>query len=165
MGSVWNNILTYIEVAPLPHSNALFFGVSGIIAIKAAVQRFIERKHMVGVAYSFGGMLSVGISIFAEADARSRFQQYKRIRDILHRRGWRHRIVEPLLYSRCQRDAAKVAAARTGYTAELTAYFREKGYRWYHLVPDSLVKNPAYIFNRHFLQSSFFVKAYKPKQP
>lgn len=164
MDKVWDTILTYIEVAPLPHSNALFFGISGVIALKTGIKRFWQRKHLRGIVYSCGGVVSVGISIFAEADARSRFRQYQRIRALLTKRGWKQRIVEPLLYSRCQRDAAKVAAARTGYNAEITAYFREKGYRWYHVVPDALVKDPAYIFNRHFLESSFFVKEHRPKQ-
>lgn len=159
-----DDILTYIQVAPFPHSSAAIFGITGIIACNAAIRRFSRRNHVVGVAYSFGAMLSLGIAVFAEADARSRFQEYKRIRAVLVRSGWKQRIIEPVSYSRCQRDTALVAATRAGYGAEITQFFRNKGYRWYHIIPDALLKKPTYMFSRQFVRSSFFVKAYKPQR-
>lgn len=153
--------LTYLSVAPLPHANAVVFGVAGIWGLRAAVRAARAHRYAVALIITFATFAAFGIALFAEADARSRFYQYRRVRHILARHGWKPRIVEPLLYSRCQRDAARVTAAQTGYRDEIDRYFYEQGYRWYHVIPDALVKDPTYFFNRQFLQSSFFVRNHR----
>jgi hypothetical protein len=50
------------------------------------------------------------LPIFSQLDARSRYQNYKQLKDQLFLYGFDRRIFKPVLQSRCQRDAAKAAA-------------------------------------------------------
>lgn len=75
------------------------------------------------------------------------------------RDGVQERILEQRVYSICQRDATKMAASDAGYKEEVKAYFRERGYRWYHIIPDRIREDPFYIFNPHFWKTSLFSKS------
>jgi hypothetical protein len=161
MASIRDQVATYLQVAPFPHSSALCFSVVGIIAGSKAIKWFRQRRYFIGVAFGSIALLALGVALFAEADARSRFQEYLRLRAVFSRWGWKLRIVEPVSYSRCQRDTALVAAVRSGYGAEIRQYFWDKGYRWYHIIPDAVLKRPGYVFTRQFMRSSFLVKSYK----
>lgn len=158
---LWESGLTYLHVAPLPHANAVVFAIAGVWGLRAALRAALAHRYLSAITITLTACAALGIALFAEADARSRFYQYLRVRHILARHGWKPRIVDPLLYSRCQRDAARVAATQTGYRDEIDRYFYDQGYRWYHVVPDALVKDPTYFFNRQFLQSSFFVRNHR----
>lgn len=161
MTATRDHIAIYIQVAPFPHSSALLFGLSGMFLVHMAIRQLARRHYCMGIGLAIASLPALGIALFAEADARSRYQEYKRIRAVLVRRGWNKKIIDPVSYSRCQRDTAVVAATRAGYKAEITRYFHQKGYRWYHIVPDALLKNPSYMFSRQFIRSSFFVKEYR----
>lgn len=99
-----------------------------------------------------------GIALFAEADARSRLHEYRHIKRMFFRFGWEERIIAPLSASRCQRDSAKIAAIHAGYEQQIQDYFFGQGYRWYHIIPDAVLKDPRYIFSHRFFRSSFLVK-------
>src|ERR1044071_8195240 len=58
--------------------------------------------------------LIVGLPLMAQLDARSRYQDYKLIKDHLYFYGFKTRILKPFLKSSCQRNAAKVAAGELG---------------------------------------------------
>ncbi len=73
---------------------------------------------------------------FPQFDAYSRFQNYKQIKDHLFVGGFKTIIVKPFIKSRCQRDAALVAAEELGMEKDCRIYFYYHGYRWYHLLPD-----------------------------
>ena len=57
--------------------------------------------------------------------------------------------------SRCQRDAALLAARQAGCRDQARRVFRDLGYRWYHILPDAIVANPLYFFHPRFLRSTF----------
>lgn len=101
--------------------------------------------------------------IFPQCDARSRYQNYKQVKDHLFLYGFQCRIIKPFSHSRCQRDAVLAAAEELGYKAECKNYFKAQGYKWHHLMPDFLVNNPQFLFNKQFWLSTFFVKTYKSK--
>lgn len=101
--------------------------------------------------------------LLAQLDARSRFQNYKLVKDQLCRFGFQERIVKPFIKSRCQRDAALRACVELGIGAPCMLFFGKYGYRWYHLFPDIILKNPSVIFNKTFLKTTFFVKTYRPR--
>jgi len=101
--------------------------------------------------------------VSAQFDARSRFQNYKKIKDQIYLFGFQKRIVKPILKSRCQRDAAMVAATELGYGRSCREFFRRKGYRWYHLLPDFIFTNPLFLLSKYFWLSTFFVPTYKPR--
>src|ERR1700730_15382213 len=78
----------------------------------------------------------IGLPLFAQLDARSRYQNYKLVKDNLYVYGFQKRIVKPFIKSRCQRDAVKAAAYELGMSQQCKEYFRINGYKWYHLAPD-----------------------------
>src|ERR1044072_7066336 len=53
---------------------------------------------------------TVIMPLMAQLDARSRFQNYKLVKDRLYVYGFQPRILKPFLRSSCQRDAVKAAA-------------------------------------------------------
>ena len=100
---------------------------------------------------------------FPQLDAYSRFQNYKQIKDHLYLRGFKIRILKPFIQSRCQRDAAMLAAEELGMKAECKQHFYEQGYRWYHLLPDFLFTHPQTLFCKAFWLNTFFAKKYQAK--
>ena len=62
---------------------------------------------------------SVGLIVLALLDARSRFQDYKRAKDLFFKNGFKSRIAKIYIYSRCQRDAVRVAAKDLGLLEQL----------------------------------------------
>jgi hypothetical protein len=103
------------------------------------------------------------LPVFAQLDARSRYQNYKKIKDQLYVYGFDRRILRPSLKSRCLRNAALAAAKETGYHRQCRNYYRSAGYRWYHLLPDFVFQQPLFVFNRHFWVSTFFAPTYTAK--
>jgi len=113
------------------------------------------------------GSVNAGILIFLmilpimfQLDARSRFQNYKRVKDQFMNFGFDIRLLKPLLKSRCQRDAARAAADELGYGRNCREFYHFMGYRWYHLTPDFLFSNPRFLISRQFWKSTFFLSTY-----
>lgn len=100
------------------------------------------------------------LAIFTQLDARSRFQEYKKVRDHLVRFGPDRRIFQSLSHSRCQRDAALAAAGKLGHAAVCRNHFTAAGYRWYHLLPDFVSHHPRFLFSLAFIQATFFAPTY-----
>ncbi len=104
------------------------------------------------------GLWSVGwliVCLFAFADGLARHREYRRIKSQLARHGYNVRILQPLARSRCQRDAALQAARESGYFRQACAYYRALGYRWYHILPDRVLRNPLIFLSPDFLRASF----------
>jgi len=100
---------------------------------------------------------------FPQLDAWSRFQNYKLAKDQLYMFGFQERIIKPFLKSRCQRDAVMQACKELGYLKPCVNYFSKSGYRWYHLFPDVLFKDPKVVLSRNFIKTTFFAKRYKSR--
>jgi len=105
----------------------------------------------------------LSIPFFPQLDARSRYQNYKMLRDQFYMFGFQQRIVKPFTKSRCQRDAALAAAGELGYAGVCKQYFYSQGYRFYHVLPDFLFTNPEFLLNRKFWETTFFAKYYEPR--
>ena len=103
------------------------------------------------------------MSILAELDSFSRFQNYKQVKDQIFLYGFQQRIVKPLAKSSCQREAAILAGIELGYDEEIKTYFHKLGYRWYHIIPDFVFDNPLFFFTRLFWRTTFFAHYYTPK--
>ncbi len=102
----------------------------------------------------------ISMPLFPQLDARSRYQNYKMLRDQFYFYGFQPRIVKPFIKSRCQRDAAIVAAEDLGLADACDNHFYQKGYRWYHLFPDFIFTKPHFLLCKHFWLTTFFVKKY-----
>lgn len=103
------------------------------------------------------------MSILAELDGYSRFQNYKQIKDQLYLNGYRDRLVRPLSNSSCQRAAVILASDELGFRSQVQTYFYNRGYRWYHVIPDFILKNPLFFFTKYFWRTTFFAPRYQPK--
>jgi hypothetical protein len=101
--------------------------------------------------------------VFPQCDARSRFQNYKQVKDHLYLYGFQPRIIKPFSFSRCQRDAVIAAAEELGLEKECKQYFKKQGHYWYHLLPEFLYHRPTYLFYKSFWLNTFFAKYYRPK--
>jgi hypothetical protein len=103
------------------------------------------------------------LPLFSQLDVRSRYQNYKQLKDQLFLYGFDRRIFKPILQSRCQRDAALAAAEELGYGERCRAYFKTCGYRWFHLVPDFVFRTPRFLLTRAFWRKTFFMPTYRPR--
>ena len=102
--------------------------------------------------------------LFTQLDARSRFQEYKRVKDQVARYGPDRRIFKSVAGSRCQRDAALAAANQLGYGSRCRACFSAAGYRWYHLLPDFVKGQPRFLISAAFWRTTFFMPTYQARE-
>ena len=105
----------------------------------------------------------LSLPVFSQLDARSRYQNYKQIKDQFYSYGFDTRILQPVLKSRCQRDAALISASELGLKKECACYFWKHGYRWYHIIPDFVFSHPQFLLSKYFWKTTFFVPKYEPK--
>ncbi len=148
----------YVRVAPFPHLTSI--KISCISWFAGAKARELFHLNMPG----WGWVCLVLCAVFAwgvilcQADALSRFQEFKRLRAILRRYGFHPRFFKLFASSRCQRDAALAAARQVGVRTQAQSYFRSLGYKWYHILPDTIVRNPLNFFHPRFLRTTFLPK-------
>lgn len=112
-------------------------------------------SRFTGCIFTLLAALFVWGIVLCQADAFSRFREFKRLRAILLRYGFHPRALHPLSTSRCQRDAALLAATETGFRKQAHHYFMAQGYRWYHIIPNALLSNPLHFFHPEFLRVTF----------
>lgn len=115
------------------------------------------------LAWIFIFICFFNMSILAELDAYSRFQNYKQIKDQIYFNGCQHRLVKPLSKSSCQRSAVILAGNELGCGNEVRTYFYNSGYRWYHIIPDFVFSNPLLFFTAFFWRTTFFAPRYQSK--
>lgn len=96
-------------------------------------------------------------------DGWSRYQDYKRAKDQFYLYGFRGRIADLYIRSKCQRMAAQVAAEELGMREQIDAHYQKKGVEWFHFIPYFMVKDPWFMFRRHFWKRTFMEKHYTPK--
>ncbi len=156
-------LISYLKVGKLLH-------LITIIEIAAIILLLPELLSIVNEPISLMLVVKICLVLYliwlplsAQLDARSRFQNYKKIKDQLYLNGYQHRILKPVLKSRCQRDAAKVAANELGYMKNCCQYFKSHGYKWYHVLPDWLFRSPQYLFSSFFVRTTFFAPTYHSK--
>lgn len=156
-------IIRYFKVGKLLHLVAF-------VASMVSVFSFFNLKNLFYNAdpYLWFTWLVLFVSFFnmcilAELDGYSRFQNYKQVKDQMFLNGLQERQLKPLLKSSCQREAAILAGDELGIGEEVRNYFLQKGYKWYHIIPDFVLKNPIFIFTTFFWRTTFFTPFYKPK--
>eukprot|EP00831_Metopus_contortus_P046159 TRINITY_DN37048_c0_g1_i1.p1 TRINITY_DN37048_c0_g1~~TRINITY_DN37048_c0_g1_i1.p1 ORF type:complete len:187 (-),score=25.49 TRINITY_DN37048_c0_g1_i1:398-958(-) len=147
--------LRHVKAAPWPYmtgSGALLLA----FGLKAAgVTQWAAGNISGATALGCWGVCWLMVALFALADGVSRHREYLRIKAMFLKYGFSERILRPLARSRCQRDAALHAARETGYFAQACSYFQARGYRWYHILPDTVIRNPLVFVSPTFLRTSF----------
>ena len=113
--------------------------------------------------YSFLTLHTFTLPFFSQLDAFSRFQNYKMIKDKMYEYGFDQRLLRPFVYSRCQRDAITVAAKEMNYTSEWKKLIHDFGFKWYHILPHLVVKNPLILLTKQYWNKTLFVQVYHSK--
>ena len=97
------------------------------------------------------------------ADGWSRYQNYKRIKDQLYLYGFDARIVCAYMGSTCQRTATITAAEELDMKKEVVDFFYSRGYRWYHWIPDFMIRDPFFLIRSNFWSRTFLEKNYRAR--
>ncbi|MDD4951137.1 MAG: hypothetical protein PHV85_01180, partial [Desulfovibrionaceae bacterium] len=95
-------------------------------------------------------------AVICLADARSRHREYLRLKALLARFGYRDRLFALMAGSRCQRDAALMAAREAGCLDRARAFYGSRGYCRRHLLPDRVLADPRTLLDPIFLKATFF---------
>ena len=91
-------------------------------------------------------LLLILLSLFGILDGICRTKEALKLKD--RKIGIRHFNI--FKSSRCQRN---MIIGVVGRRARL--YFKKIGYRWYHLLPDILLKKPLTFFHPNFIRKTF----------
>ncbi|WP_231116993.1 hypothetical protein [Pseudodesulfovibrio alkaliphilus] len=145
----------FIRAAPWPYMTGLASLLLACALAGLGLTHLAQTNPARAVVLGGWGAGWLVVGLFAMADGVSRYREYQRIKAMLLRFGYSERILEPLARSRCQRDAALLAAREAGHGDCARAYFTALGYRWYHILPDSVMRNPLAFLRPSFLRSSF----------
>ena len=96
-------------------------------------------------------------------DGWSRYQDYKKAKDLFYLYGFKPRIAEWYIGSMCQRNAALQAARELGMEEEVRQHYKDRGVKWFHYIPYFMVRDPMFLIRRTFWERTFLEKYYAPK--
>ena len=97
------------------------------------------------------------------ADGWSRFQNYKRAKDQFYMYGFKARIAQGYIGSKCQRMAAETAAEELGLAKDINSFYAKAGVKWFHYVPYFMIAEPFFLLKKSFWQRTFLEKKYISK--
>lgn len=157
------SVMRYINVGRLLHFISLMDMIISAVAIYHIMTLYGTGEAELILIWGIVLILFGGMSVYAQLDGYSRFQDYKRVKDQLYFYGYKERIMRPMLKSRCQRDAAHLACDELGIGHRAKTCFIENGYRWYHIIPDFVFEDPAFFFKAYFWRGTFFTPYYKAR--
>ena len=156
---LWN----YWRVGYLLHGIGVVSLWLAFLIAHFVITTWSDDQLVLGVFLSWLSSFFFMNAIFSQLDAYSRYQNFKQIRDQFYIHGFQPRLANTLQKSKCQRLAALKAAEDTGIAEEVAQHYHANGYRWYHVLPDFVFKNPLFFFHPYFWRSTFFVKRYKTR--
>ena len=160
----YNIFIRFIKVGKSLHIIA-FIGI-GIfyIGVKNFIFEPISSFDLLNYFWLYLISLGFTLPIFAELDAYGRYQDYKLIKETIYKNGYDDRLIKIFMSSKCQRDSVLVAVDDLMYRNRTEDFFYNKGYRWYHILPDPFVKNPLVLFKKEFWYRILFTKKYQLKK-
>jgi hypothetical protein len=159
----FNTVRSYFHAARLLHAITLADLLLCILLLSGIHDTYKDGTAVERSLYPVWLFFLFSLLILSQLDARSRFQNYKQIKDQLFLYGFNPRIIRPVLKSRCQRDAALRAATELGLGNRCRDYFRDNGYRWYYILPDYVFQKPQFLVTKYFWMTTFFTPTYYPR--
>ena len=158
------NVIRYLQTAYLLHLMGIFSIAMFLVLGKTFLNHWSNgagaaKLILLGYATSYFFTLI----FFSQLDARSRYQNYKMMKDKFYEYGFDARLLRPFMYSRCQRDAIGVAAREFRFEGAWKNLIQTAGYRWYHLLPTMIVRRPLTLFTKSYWKKTLFVKTYRSK--
>ena len=157
------HLSTYLRVGALLHWNTVLYLLLAKPFLHLGLTWLEQGLLVPGLLLCWLASFFLANMVLSQLDARSRWQNYKQIKDSLYEFSYRERIFKLFLKSSCQRQAALIAAEDLGYRDRVEAFFRSHGYRWYHIPPDFVFAHPQFLLSRHFWRTTFFAPTYHPK--
>ena len=152
-----------MKVGAFLHAMALISVLIMVVSARISMEYFIDGVYFKSILWAALATWAFTVPFFSELDALGRYQNYKQIKDSLHEMGYDQRLVKPFIHSKCQRDAVLIAADDLGCHKEVKRFFKDQGYRWYHILPDAFVRNPFVLFHPVFWNRILFTKKYQLK--
>ena len=96
-------------------------------------------------------------------DGWSRYQNYKRAKDLFFEYGFRKAIASNYIVSKCQREAAIVAARELGIENKVLDYYKKCGVKWFHYIPYFIIKDPLFLIRKAFWSRTFLEREYSSR--
>lgn len=147
-----NELLNFMRVSPVQQVGAMV-STCATLSLLSSTHELAKNLTFqmtfdsgIGMAAIILSMAALGLNVgafgFQEALAVGKYMEYRKIKQSLIKYGWDERIIEPKLHSWCQRNAARAAAIDTGYVEKIDALYEQRGYKWYHFLPDAIAGKP-----------------------
>lgn len=156
-------LLSYWNVGVLLHCSVFLFLLESYFYWLKLKSAYIEGG-IIQTLFWLGCLLFAFSHVFLVImDAWSRFQNYKRIKDHLYVHGFTPKLARHYSGSKCQRNAVLVAAAELGLRNQVEVYYNKIGIKWFHFIPQFMVRDPFFLFKRYFWSRTFMEKYYKPR--
>ena len=155
--------ISYLRVGQLLHQSLILFILESWVfwvQLKNAIQNDVLLLIIIWTVCFLFSFVHIFLVIM---DGWSRFQDYKKAKDLFFLHGINRRIAEHYIGSKCQRAAAIVAAMELGIEKELLVYYKSRGVKWYHFIPYFMIRDPLFLIRKTFWQRTFLEKNYKPK--
>ena len=154
---------SYYRVGRLLHGSLILFFLESWIywlMLRQAWESGSLFWIMFWIAFFLFSFLHIFLVIM---DGWSRYQDYKKAKDLFFTYRFNRRIAERYIGSKCQRNAALQAARELGMEAEVREYYGNRGVKWYHYVPYFMVRDPYFLIRKAFWQRTFLEKRYESK--
>ncbi|MCX2678576.1 hypothetical protein OOZ15_01345 [Galbibacter sp. EGI 63066] len=158
-----NPVISYLRVGKLLYLSLALFVLESLWYWAELQKAWTETSVIIIVFWLWSFLFSFIHIYLVLMDGLSRYQNYKRAKDQFYMYGFKKRIAETYISSKCQRMAAKVAAQELGMEDEIKKYYTSRGVKWYHYIPYFMVKEPFFLFKKSFWCRTFLEKNYKPK--
>lgn len=150
----------YLKVGRFLHIMTLIALMIFVVSIQN-VRFSITSFDATNFLWLFLLLFGLSVAVISQLDAFGRFQNYKQLKDKFYEYGFNLKLLRPFMFSKCQRDAILIASEDFESKDKAKKYFNEKGYRWYHILPDVCVANPFVIFKMTFWNKILFTKYYE----
>ena len=158
-----HTIFSYYRVGRLLHASLILFMLESWI-YWIMLKKAWQSGSLLWIVFWIGFFLFSFVHIFLVImDGWSRFQDYKKAKDLFFEYGFKTRGAERFIGSKCQRNAALQAAKELGIEEAVQDYYTSRGVKWYHYVPYFMVKDPYFMFRSAFWQRTFLEKNYRPR--
>ncbi len=158
--SLW---LSYVQVGALLYLSLVIFSLETYVYWQQLEYSY-SNQNLIQSIFWFCSVLFAFSHIFLVLmDGWSRFQNYKRVKDHLFVHGFTPKIARHYRGSKCQRMAVLVAARELGFEEEVKDYYKRHGIRWYHFIPQFMLKDPLFLFRSYFWSRTFMEKYYEPR--
>ena len=159
----YQRTIRFLMVGRSLHFISLIGIIVFLIGFKFALSVIHLPFSLISLLWWYLALFGLSLPVFAEMDANGRYQDYKKLKDVIHEYGYDDRLVKPFVGSKCQRDAVVMAARDLDHIDDVKALFFNLGYRWYHILPDRFMKNPLVLFKKEFWFRILFSNTYHLK--